>query len=158
MFDCIIIAEIAKKHKTWSTLIVNFLQILTNSAILFIYWFTVTISNKLFLSKLFLFVYLLFAPIIINLYLLDSYWNTISLILKSALINWYLYQFFLYLILQYCNITCLFRFSNFIFLFQIYFTVQSVNFLIKFSLSKILILHLQVRLLNLVFLTRIYHM
>ena len=158
MFDCIIIAEIAKKHKTWSTLIVNFLQILANSAILFIYWFTVTISNKLFLSKLFLFVYLLFAPIIINLYLLDSYWNTISLILKSALINWYLYQLFLYLILQYCNITCLFRFSNFIFLFQIYFTVQSVNFLIKFSLSKILILHLQVRLLNLVFLTRIYHM
>ena len=132
--------------------------ILTNSVILFIYWFTVTISNKLFLSKLFLFVYLLFAPIIINLYLLDSYWNTISLILKSALINWYLYQLFLYLILQYCNITCLFRFSNFIFLFQIYFTVQSVNFLIKFSLSKILILHLQVRLLNLVFLTRIYHM
>ena len=158
MFDCIIIAEIAKKHKTWSTLIVNSLQILANSAILFIYWFTVTISNKLFLSKLFLFVYLLFAPIIINLYLLDSYWNTISLILKSALINWYLYQLFLYLILQYCNITCLFRFSNFIFLFQIYFTVQSVNFLIKFSLSKILILHLQVRLLNLVFLTRIYHM
>ena len=134
------------------------MQILTNSAILFIYWFTLTISNKLFLSKLFLFVYLLFAPIIINLYLLDSYWNTISLILKSALINWYLYQLFLYLILQYCNITCLFRFSNFIFLFQIYFTVQSVNFLIKFSLSKILILHLQVRLLNLVFLTRIYHM
>ena len=134
------------------------MQILANSAILFIYWFTLTISNKLFLSKLFLFVYLLFAPIIINLYLLDSYWNTISLILKSALINWYLYQLFLYLILQYCNITCLFRFSNFIFLFQIYFTVQSVNFLIKFFLSKILILHLQVRLLNLVFLTRIYHM
>ena len=134
------------------------MQILTNSAILFIYWFTLTISNKLFLSKQFLFVDLLFAPIIINLYLLDSYWNTISLILKSALINWYLYQFFLYLILQYCNITCLFRFSNFIFLFRIYFTVQSVNFLIKFCLSKILILHLQVRLLNLVFLTRIYHM
>ena len=134
------------------------MQILASSAILFIYWFTVTISNKLFLSKLFLFVYLLFAPIIINLYLLDSYWNTISLILKSALINWYLYQLFLYLILQYCNITCLFRFSNFIFLFQNYFIVQSVNFLIKFSLSKILILHLQVRLLNLVFLTRIYHM